>query len=403
MEAITPATKSDIDNKNDKKTESNKDVNDINTCIVNVIYDDLDRLVGINFEHMVVMPRKPLQLITLCSPFLPKLNRIAITSSHINMYTIFELQKFLMASGITDICLDYSPLPESNYYILLNEASNLKNLSLVGCHINDEVCSIIANKLIYGCPAERNLCLLNLTSNEITDIGAVCLGVMLRSNRCLRYLNLSANHVTDEGAARIFSALNEFSLHDTERYENRKRYVDYLKKRQEMLKRILSEYEDSIDGTIQSSRKVKTKKPLKSSGAKSDPSARSRLYSDDFSIRASIMAEEFIGPFEDPFSDNHVQKKENILYCEGNTTLCYLNLSYNNLSYFSLTQLQSVLMHQTLTKKPDQVGLLKVVLDGNNLPQHCQQLGTINDLLARAVNLRSPKEYGAKRKTPRVP
>ncbi|WP_337219594.1 hypothetical protein, partial [Vibrio parahaemolyticus] len=49
--------------------------------------------------------------------------------------------------------------------------------------------------------------------------------------------------------------------------------------------------------------------------------------------KACLMAESQIGRYKDPFAKKNLEIKDDVVYCLGNNTLCYLNLSYNNLSY----------------------------------------------------------------------
>ncbi|XP_072933248.1 uncharacterized protein [Epargyreus clarus] len=261
------------------------------------------------------------------------------------------------------------------------------------CKINDDACKLIALKLCHGAPAE-NLQVLNLSSNHITDIGAKYLGDALRTNRRLRYLNLADNRIGDDGAAHVLNVLMEFPLTHDEVVNKRLRYIKYLKCKQALYLRYLNECATkSFDEISMYSRKStpKRKKPTR----KDKDSFR---YSDeDIKGKAEMLAAEILGNFIDPFDSTSIRLRNNYYYCLGNMVLSYLNMSYNNLSYLSIKKLQNVLMYQSVAKKPNQSGLVKAVIDGNNLPM-CKELVFINELFGRNLkNYTGKPELGKKR------
>lgn len=366
---------------------------DSKTIIINSVYDNFDRLVELCINEMRYIPRILMQIIAYSSSFCPKLTKITIKRCSIDVYTIYEIKKLLPSSMITEVCLDYSPLVQANYATLLDEASNLKHLSLVGCHIDDVVCKLIMTKLVYNCPAETNLLLLNLSCNHITDVGAQYIGETLRTNRHLRYLNLSGNRITDEGATYIFNSLCNFVVTQDELYEKKNRFMKTLKS---MQARHALEILHNIDDQIISNRKG-TRVFKKSSTA----SLRRKSITSKFDFRVPV-GEKPVSPISiDPFSSQYVVLKKGKMHCTGNMVLCYLNLSYNNMSYLSLTKLKSVLLYQILAKKLDQTGLIKVVVDGNNMPEFCEQMQCISELLTRCVvaKARAFADLGARRKS----
>ncbi|CAH2060626.1 unnamed protein product, partial [Iphiclides podalirius] len=96
-----------------------------------------------------------------------------------------------------------------------------------------------------------------------------------------------------------------------------------------------------------------------------------------------------LGDFTDPFSSKHTIVKDEVLYCLGNNTLCYLSLAYNDLSYLLLNKLLNVLSYQRqVDRKP--CGLVYVSIEGNNLPVVCEELKLINQLLESGIQRSGP-------------
>lgn len=294
----------------------------------------------------------------------------------------------LCTTKITDVCLDSTFLREGNYHILLEEATSLKHLSLSRCKINDEVCQLIFARLDAAQPAEKLLLTLNLSSNRITDVGVKSIGEVLRKNRHLRYLNLADNLITDEGAMHIFNALTEFPLLAEEIMDKRARNIKYLKIKHTIYRQCLQNIETKIFEKPR--RDSITKKPTKKKKVTSlsQKTEKPSVTSDIFPIhtprhiaKAEMMTLELIGPFVHPFDKAHITIKDGYPYCHGNLILSYLNLAYNDLTYLSLKKLLVVIQSQQNYIISPACGLMKVVLDGNNLPSHCYEIDAINDIL----------------------
>lgn len=96
-----------------------------------------------------------------------------------------------------------------------------------------------------------------------------------------------------------------------------------------------------------------------------------------------IAANEFMDPFIDPFDEDYVKTVDGYSWCVGNMVLCFLNVSYNNLTYESLKTLLVVLEHQSTHNH--ETGLLRVVLEGNVLPKSCTEMEKIKEMLKRNV------------------
>lgn len=333
---------------------------------ITAVYNRLDELIQIlMFKHPhEPIPRILMKVIALKVPFTQYLTKFTIKQCRIDMYTIYELNKILFVSNITDICLDHSPLKEGNYDILLSDSSSLQSLSLSRCDINDYVCERIASRLRYLEPAEPNLLVLNLSSNYITDVGLKHLAEALRGNRHLRYLNVSDNHISDDGAKHIFEVLTEFPMNTDEIENKNKCHNDYLKSMEELYREYLLKLIDKQKARKKSSLKGKLiTRRLKNKDE----------FDDKIKLNARSLALETIGPFEHPFCPTMVTVKEGRSCCIGNFTLCYLNLRYNNLTDLSIQRLANVVRHQKMNRNEDLYGLVSVLLEGNYVPKEAYE------------------------------
>lgn len=337
----------------------------------------------------VKIPRQLIVAFSYCIPFHPTLTRLTFRYGGLNQFIIYEISKFLPHSNITHICFDDSYVPQGNYNILLEETSQLIYLSLNRCKINDEVCKRIAMNLSFGKPAAEFLRALELGSNNITDSGAQCLGTALRTNRCLMHLNVSGNKITDKGASTILDALKEFRLTDDEVLDMKRRKYRFLENKHAVYKRCLGEIKHQMASTAQlhkahgvSGKNLATKKTKKSGHTTPVPNtliSGHNLNPEDF---AEKMAAGVVGEFVDPFGHKTTKVRAGRYYCEGNFVLCSLNLAYNDLHYPSLQKLDEVVTCQvsrsgSLLPTTESDGLLRIVIEGNFMPESCDELDRI--------------------------
>lgn len=365
---------------------------------INVIavYDNVDNLTEVNLTNIHgPLPRSLIQIIGLLAPSYDYLTTLKINRCNINSTIIYEISKMLQTSYLTDICLDGSSVLEGIFFILLDyKNTRIKRLSLCRCKINDVVCREIATRLHFLCPAEQTLSVLNLSSNHITDEGAKHLGEALRSNRRLRYLNLADNRIGEDGAGCILNTLMEFCLTYDENMARKQRLLKYLRDKNIIVTKYLSECEAKSEDTSQFSRKLgeKRRKPsvtsLKNKSCKKDTKKDKGSPVDDYTEKAEMFALGILGPLKDPFNPSSITVKDLNHYSTGNFVLCYLNLSYNQLTYPNITKLLAVLQYQRNAKKHPQTGLLKVVIEGNPIPATCLEYHNINELsrLAKSMN-----------------
>ncbi|XP_022121119.2 uncharacterized protein LOC110997324 [Pieris rapae] len=346
----------------------------INTVTVYSIYDTYNCLTEIRLERIKNVPRVMLKVMRYLVPYFKNLTRISIINSKINAAIIHEISNIVRVSTITQVHLDRTPVNEANYAIIL-DTSVIKSLSLTRCNINDDVCEIIASKLHMSTVGEK-LSLLNLSSNHITDLGAKSLAAALRTNRCLRYLNIADNHITDDGAISILKVLMEFPLTDFEILNKKERYFTYLRNKQSLYLKYLERRSSAEISSKPSKRK-------KINARKEKESQQPSILNDD-SMRAKLLAEQILGPFVDPFQADCIKRTDGHIYCIGNLALSHLNMSYNNLSYIMVKALKDVVTYQKgIRKVRTHNGLIKVLVDGNNLPIQCHEMNFISDLLGR--------------------
>ncbi|KAG6460290.1 hypothetical protein O3G_MSEX011887 [Manduca sexta] len=353
------------------------------------IYDSADNLTQIKFDNNYHVPQIIVKLIGMIIQFQTNLTTFTINRG-LTASIIYEMFKFLPNSHITDICLDNTFLQQANYHILLDNQSCLRHLSLSRCKIDDIVVDNIASRLRHPSPASKTLSLLNLSSNKITDLGAKYIGEALRSNRQLCYLNLASNSISDDGATFILNSLTEFPMTYEEVIQARTRHVTYLKEKNNLITKMMKELKaGDID---RKPLKKKVPRPTSSASGKKgkmDREGSLKSIPDSKSLgnveaifyeKATNIAEAAIGEFTDPFCATEINSKEGVVYSFGNNTLSYINLAYNNLSYFTLRKLLSVLLYQKcLNRKPR--GIVNVCIEGNCLPHTCRELKQLDEVL----------------------
>ncbi|XP_050355210.1 uncharacterized protein LOC126776605 [Nymphalis io] len=378
----------------------------INKITTTFVYDNYNTLTEIKITKVSQLPQILLKIIGLLIPFYKNLVRLSITNSRIDMYVVHELGKILNVSTITEICLDGSPLASDDYSMLLG--SRLRNLSLCRCKVNDVACEIIASKLHHAADAD-NLLLLNLSSNHITDEGAKYFGGALRTNRHLRYLNLADNHITDDGACYLLDVLIEFPLTHDEILNMRRRRLDYLKYRNTLYTKYLEEHcrasHDQISQKFSMKRKKTSTTTLKSkfSTRKEKERPSSASTTEDFiKTKAEMMIAEILGPFQDPFHSHYTKNVKGYIHSFGNMTLASLNLAYNNLSYITIKKLYQVIVYQNSVRSSVLSGLVKVVVDGNNMPISCTEITDIEDIMTKNVSGQTGKNLEAIRRKSRA-
>lgn len=366
---------------------------------VKTAYDNLDRLAEISLTNQKDIPRILLQVIAILGPVYPFLFRLTLKRCRFNKYTVHELINIIDVTDITELNFDGSYSKEANYAMLLEKTSNLAVLLLPRCSVNDLICEQIMSKLGYFEPASKNLRVLNLSGNMITDDGAMCVAFVLRSNRTLRHLDLSGNLITDEGAISILESLMSFPLTYDEYIGRRIRYSEHVKYLIEVTESYLAE-----EVAVTPPPKEKLKSPRKSTVPASPtppatPSVDDEAYHKQ---RAEMLATEAVGPFIDPFGIRSTILKDGYRYCTGNLTLTSLNLSYNNLHYPSLKKLADVVRYQRTVRQMNETGLLRFSIEGNNLPVEAMEYQVIAEVLGRYAGKRPVRKSEVGRRKSRA-
>ncbi|CAD0199635.1 unnamed protein product [Chrysodeixis includens] len=373
--SVGPAAAPAPSDSQDQESEIVPQCYDDTVIVLKAIMDTHAHLVELVFFRCVEIPRLLLKIIGCCLPFQSHLYRLTVRWGPLTTAGLYEFGKYLTLCQLSEVCLDDSPVAGRNYEVLLTEPNLLRSLSLARCKLDDDDCVKIAQLLEYPKPAAKLLSILNLVSNIIGDRGASALGQMLRSNRTLKYLNLAGNSISDIGAGYILKSLMEFLMTHKEIVEKRARFLDYLKLKFDVYKKCLIELNQSQEEP----RPVRRKTLIRS--------AVEVLQS-----RAEAMTLELVGAYCDPFTRDCTTSRGGHLYCLGNLTLTCLNLSYNNLQYSSVVLLHDVLSHQSWISSKPGTGLLRINVDGNDLPVDCDEWGYIDELLDRSQGMRS-KSY----------
>lgn len=360
------------------------------------MYDSCDNLIKLTFDRNRAIPRIIFKIIGLIVQFHYYLHTLVINRG-LDKYCVYEISKFLPYSRISDLCLDNCAIPQANYYLLLENCSHLRHLSLARCSINDDVIETIVANLTYPMPSSRTLSVLNLATNKITDVGAKILAEMLRSNRQLSYLNLSDNMLTDVGVEQLLHTLVQFPLTFAELLASRSRHMNYMKEKNAMVLRMVNELRAMDFEKRSAKRRSVSSRPqsMKKKGLEKEVSLKSLAESKSlpnmeviFIDRATVMAEKALGEFYDPYDKSVTVSKDGIVYSQGNNSLAYLGLAYNNLTFMSVKKLLKVLVYQRdLGRKPR--GLVNVSIEGNLLPVTCVELAQIDKLLESGLMMHS--------------
>ncbi|XP_060806111.1 uncharacterized protein LOC106131408 [Amyelois transitella] len=351
-------------------------VDTTNKIPITAYYDASGHLaeIAINKSKLKIN-RKIIKCINICLPFHPALYKISIKSG-LTCDVLYEVAKMLPHSNITDVCLDDTSIPEGNYFILLDRLTPLKMLSLKRCKINDIVCMEISKRIDLGGNGAA-LSVLDLGSNQITDRGIWYLADVLRRNRSLRHLGLSDNKITDYGFKFIMNHLKEFQMNKEEILGRKRRRIEFI--RNVGLNNLVKRRDSASDGVVNHETQVHFRRGKQKSPRRKKQSAI--IETTNVSAEA-ITKEEFSDVFDD---DNIIIRDEN-MNCIGNFVLCSLNMAYNELDYFSVKRILDVLNYQKKLHKPPLTGLVRLMLDGNFIPQECDELNEIHLYLTPNVS-----------------
>ncbi|XP_061726986.1 uncharacterized protein LOC133532387 [Cydia pomonella] len=340
-----------------------------NTIQLTIVYSRAGHAVEIAINACPFpINRELTDVISLSLPYHTRLNKFTCKGKGSDTSVIIEIVKMMQFSNLTDVCLDNTFVTQGTYYILLDQASTLRCLSLSKCTINDIVCKKIAERLDCNGPASKNLRILNLSCNLITDIGAHALGHSLRTNRHIMHLNLCGNTITSVGAGYLLEPLSEFPFTADEIKERIRRRRDFYNKKAAIPKSPTSTYTNL---SIENGKNLKDREfPQK----KSSFNSKTVVNLTGFDER--VVVEDFSDP-------SNTVYKNGRSFSIGNLTLCSLNLGYNYLDYTILSKIIDVLLYQKDQERtPRRTGLLRIVIEGNNLSVSCEEYSKIEMCLA---------------------
>ncbi|XP_063537439.1 uncharacterized protein LOC134746809 [Cydia strobilella] len=343
---------------------SNTSLNVENAIQLTIVYSRAGHAVEITINACPFpINRKLTDVISLSLPYHTRLNKFTCRGKGLDHGVIAEIVKMMQFSNLTDICLDNTFVPQGTYYVLLDQASTLRCLSLSKCRINDIVCRKIAERLEYNGPASRNLRILNLSCNLITDIGAQALGHSLRTNRHIIHLNLCGNSITSVGAGYLLEPLSEFLLSTDEIKERIRRRRDFYSKKVAIPKSSTSTHTNL---SIENGKNLKDGEFLQKIS-----SVHSKTVVNLTGVDEKVVVEDFSDPSNTVFKNGR-------RFSIGNLTLCSLNLGYNYLDYTILSRIIDVLIYQKDQERSlRRTGLLRIVIEGNNLPVGCEEYSKI--------------------------
>lgn len=334
--------------------------------LINAYYDKYNNLLEIEIMPTKFgIPRKLLCIINVCLPFHPKLYKLILRRNKINYPILKEIGKLLPFSKFTDIYFDNTKTSCSDYSILLEKTTSLQFLSLRHCNIDSAICKNLISQLKYGCPAEKNFAALDLSSNNIDDLGAKYIGETLRSNRNLLHLNVADNNLTDIGASYILDVLIEFPLTYDEILERRGRHFQRLKEKLSVPT-------------------VETETPIAKNVPKSQNKSKiaKKMSIKENTIILPEIPKYVIDELEDPFSFSNTITKDEYVYCTGNRKLTSLNLAYNDIELGAIKKIKNVVNYQqNKFCKKDEPGLIRVIIEGNLIPNECDDVREIENIL----------------------
>lgn len=156
-----------------------------------------------------------------CCPVLNFLRVLYLWNVGLTPETVDMLASFLpLCRQLTSLTLDANPLGDSNVSHLIGDDSQLENLSLRFCELNDINAYGIGSALGTTKRWNRKLMNLNMSSNKIGDTGAIHIANGLKTNRALLTLNMANNQIGDKGGAALAGALSQFFL-DQEQVRSR--------------------------------------------------------------------------------------------------------------------------------------------------------------------------------------
>ena len=372
-----------------------------------------------------------------CWPTLPLLHTVHLWNTGLAADTLPLLASFLpLCRHLHTLVLDGNTLTGTPMSTLFREGNLLKHLSLRFCGITDNEAYAIGSALAATTCRVSLLLTLNLSNNQIGDVGAGHIAEGLKLNRSLLTLNLASNQIGDEGVAKLSIALSQFPLSHKQVVERRQLLSKEREKentspdpsvsrgRSREARFPKSPLASSSSNTKGTSERGKTSKPQdskekkklksrpssartrKSSGQEAMDSSQTDALEETISMTASSnllkptkqkpsRKSRVKGPQK--YSLEHPQNpltglgnfRDGELWLEGNRTLISLNLSRNRIGARGFRSLLEAIEYQTQpfhNTRQESSGLKRLVVHRNAAPDDDQSLRK----LSKHMQLRDP-------------
>ncbi|XP_078577084.1 leucine-rich repeat-containing protein 71-like isoform X12 [Branchiostoma floridae x Branchiostoma japonicum] len=355
----------------------------------------------------------------LCLPAADKLHTIDLWNVGLTDNTLAQFSAVAsQCLNLRTVKLDGNPVPGEGFHQLIGEDSMIVSMSLRSCKISDKGAELIGKALSTVKTRNQSLCVLNLNSNLITDVGACHLSNGLRMNRTLLILSVANNAIGDEGAKQLGEVLSRFALTHEEIVERRKLIsekgtpdirISPIPKRSESRDRPVSQSSRSqLDkSTAKSGRssskakkkddKGKGKDDKKKESVAKTTKGKGRQSGGKKGPAAGTITTEPETPEVQEIINPLLEEAESIngeLFIPGNRVLINLNISRNKIGEAGLKALLKGIQYQiTLTmlgSRSSGTGLMRLSLQKNGFPPDHDLYMKIQELMVTRDPLYKP-------------
>ncbi|XP_078666655.1 leucine-rich repeat-containing protein 71-like isoform X5 [Branchiostoma floridae x Branchiostoma belcheri] len=362
----------------------------------------------------------------LCLPAADKLHTIDLWNVGLTDNTLAQFSAVAsQCLNLRTVKLDGNPVPGEGFHQLIGEDSMIVSMSLRSCKISDKGALLIGKALSTVKTRNQSLCVLNLNSNLITDVGACHLSNGLRMNRTLLILSVANNAIGDEGAKQLGEVLSRFALTHEEVVERRKLIsekgtpdirISPIPKRSESRDRPMSQssrsqLDKSVAKSGRSSSKAKKKddkgkgkddKKKDARGASKESVAKTtkgkgRQSGGKKGPAAGTITTEPETPEVQEIINPLLEEAESLngeLFIPGNRVLINLNVSRNKIGEAGLKALLKGIQYQitltTLGSRSGGTGLMRLSLQKNGFPPDHELYTKIQELMVTRDPLYKP-------------
>ena len=350
--------------------------------------------------------KRIMNILDLTLPELDHLTTLDLWNAGLNDETLLQLSVCLTQShSLQTLNLDGNDKTVNQRFdLFIGENSNLQNLSLKNCTLNDSG----AERLGIALSDNKNLVSLNLRFNKISCVGCSHIVKGLRMNRTLISLNLANNNIGDDGSKELADILTHFPLTHEEvvarRYLRSKyngddsRVPGYTSDSPSRGDRPSTANRSFIKKDKGSGGKKKEgNAPAKGKDAggvkrgqsstdatKTNKGSKAKGTSKQERLKTPQNDSEETSDFRNPLLEKTTETNGQ-LWIVGNRTLINLNLSRNEVGVSGLLQLLAAVRYQ-IEHDPEHnsatsPGLLRLSLQGNNFPADHPAYITLLDIM----------------------